>query len=73
MMHLKEFFIQKSSKLVIKNIKKTCIYNFFECPSEFEIKPDKPIKFICIVCYTCLNELFNESSNLTKHLRSHDK
>ena len=48
------------------------IYNFFECQTVFQNKPDKKIKvtFKCIICDSILKQPLGSSGNLTKHLES---
>ena len=56
-----------------KKYPKTPIYNFFECSTEFDTWPEKPIEFTCLVCLKVLTEKLSESSNLTQHLRTHQE
>ncbi|CAF1064481.1 unnamed protein product [Brachionus calyciflorus] len=62
----------KIFKIGDKVVHKTQIYNFFDSQSKFESLPKGSIEFVCIVCYTILNEKLGESSNLTPHLKNHN-
>jgi hypothetical protein len=70
---LNEIFEDKQFTIGNKTKNKSTIYNFFYSKNEFDTKPDSQIAFVCIICNTICNELFSESSNLTKHLRLHNK
>jgi hypothetical protein len=56
-----------------KSYLKTPIYHFFDSKTEFEHWPERPIKFTCIVCHTNLHEKIGDSTNLTSHLKLHNK
>ena len=64
-------FDKKEFKINHKLLQKSTIYNFFDSIHEFKIFSQKPIQFVCIVCFSILKEKFSESTNLTSHLRYH--
>lgn len=55
-------------------IKKSPIFHFFHSNTDFGQNKPEMLEFVCIICFTILNQNFNiASTNLMHHLRIHNR
>ena len=64
-------FQRKSFTIANKEKKLSAVYNFFQCKTEYDSKPEHKLVFKCMICSADIRSHHGISSNLHKHLRSH--